>query len=94
MFHALTAVFVFAENGDPIPSEADEELFHSLLAKAGMHLANAEGDESLVHLDADALQVGSDSTCSFVVSPEMLLTKHDPDTLHLHNSVTRNKVVA
>lgn len=46
-----------AENGDPIPSEADEELFHSLLAKAGMHLANAEGDESLVHLDADALQV-------------------------------------
>ncbi|KAL0051235.1 hypothetical protein WJX82_004155 [Trebouxia sp. C0006] len=44
------------ENGDPIPSEADEELFHSLLAKAGMHLANAEGDESLVHLDADALQ--------------------------------------
>ena len=22
-----------------------------------MHLANAEGDESLVHLDADALQV-------------------------------------
>ena len=48
-----------AENGDPIPSEADEELFHSLLAKAGMHLANAEGDESLVHLDADALQVGA-----------------------------------
>ena len=46
-----------AENGDPIPSEADEELFHSLLAKAGMHLANAEGDESLVHLDAEALQV-------------------------------------
>jgi len=46
-----------AENGDLIPSEADEELFHSLLAKAGMHLANAEGDESLVHLDADALQV-------------------------------------
>lgn len=44
------------ENGNPIPSEADEELFHSLLAKAGMHLANAEGDESLVHLDADALQ--------------------------------------
>ena len=28
-----------------------------MLAKAGMHLANAEGDESLVHLDADALQV-------------------------------------
>ena len=46
-----------AENGDPIPSEADEELFHSLLAKAGMHLASSEGDESLVHLDADALQV-------------------------------------
>ena len=51
--------FLRAENGDPIPSEADEELFHSLLAKAGMHLANAEGDESLVHLDADALQVGA-----------------------------------
>ena len=53
---ACDATF-YAENGDPIPSEADEELFHSLLAKAGMHLANAEGDESLVHLDADALQV-------------------------------------
>ena len=48
-----------AENGDPIPSEADEELFHSLLAKAGMHLASTEGDESLVHLDAQALQVGA-----------------------------------
>ena len=62
-FDSLTCLLIAqfpapgAENGDPIPSEADEELFHSLLAKAGMHLANAEGDESLVHLDADALQV-------------------------------------
>lgn len=61
--HVLIVTFLTddgaAENGDPIPSEADEELFHSLLAKAGMHLANTEGDESLVHLDAEALQVGA-----------------------------------
>ena len=90
-----------AENGDPIPSEADEELFHSLLAKAGMHLASAEGDESLVHLDAEALQVGVKGVrtlCTACCVPDCLyellattLTQFCADLIHRNvNSLTQS----
>lgn len=45
-----------AEDGEPLPSEVDEELFHALLAKAGMQLNRGRNGEAPLQLDTSALQ--------------------------------------